>query len=88
MSLQPKNYIIIGGASGIGKELSIQLADEGHSVWATYHETPAFDHPNIEFHHLDVTSEELDLSFAPEEVHGIAYCPGNIKLVPFHRIKA
>jgi NAD(P)-dependent dehydrogenase (short-subunit alcohol dehydrogenase family) len=36
---------------------------------------------------LNVLEDELDLSFVPDELHGLAYCPGSINLKPFHRIK-
>jgi len=36
---------------------------------------------------LDVTSSEIELNNLPEEIHGLAYCPGSINLMPFKRIK-
>ncbi|MFT4969388.1 MAG: NAD(P)-dependent dehydrogenase (short-subunit alcohol dehydrogenase family) [Chitinophagales bacterium] len=80
-----KNYLIIGASSGIGKSLAEHLAEEGHQVIGTYNNTPISSN-NISYHHLDVT-QELDLSFIPDELDGLVYCPGSINLLPFKRIK-
>lgn len=83
-----KNYLIVGGSSGIGKSLANKLAADRHQVFATYNEHPINEAiPNISFTHLNVIDEELDLSFLPDQVDGIAYCPGSINLKPFARIK-
>lgn len=35
-----KNYLIIGGSSGIGKSLTNILAASGHQIYATYNKHP------------------------------------------------
>lgn len=83
-----KNYLIIGASSGIGKSLANKLAESGHNVFATYNEHPQDDAvQNITYSHLNVLDGEFDLSFLPEKLDGIAYCPGSINLKPFARIK-
>jgi NAD(P)-dependent dehydrogenase (short-subunit alcohol dehydrogenase family) len=83
-----KNYLIIGGSSGIGKELANQLSNSGNQVFATYNKNePAQANPNIHFHKFNVLEENLSTDFLPEELSGIAYCPGSINLRPFDRIK-
>ncbi len=80
--------VIIGGSSGIGKALAHKLSSSGTKVFATYCNTePIRDANNIEFHHMDVLNEEPDLSFLPERIDGIVYCPGAIDLRPISRIK-
>lgn len=81
-----KNYLIIGGSSGIGKATAEILAKE-NNVFATYNKTETESSANIFYHALNVLDEHPDLSFLPEEIHGIAYCPGSISLKPFARIK-
>lgn len=82
-----KNYIIIGGSSGIGNELVNLLEAQGGNIIATYHNNVIEDRKNVKYINFDVTTDELDLDMLPEEIHGLAYCPGSINLKPFHRFK-
>ena len=83
-----KNYLVIGGSSGIGKSLTNTLAESGHQVYATYNQHPQEEEtPNIHYSFLDVMEENLNLDFLPDTLDGIAYCPGSINLKPFARIK-
>ncbi len=83
-----RNYIIIGGSSGIGKELVKILAEQGEKVFATYNQNLVEDSSeNIKYQKFDVLKDTLDLNDLPEEIHGFVYCPGSINLKPFHRFK-
>lgn len=80
-----KQYLVVGGTSGVGLSVTQALVRQGHSVlvWAR---NPA----TIEGVQLvvnDVTGD-LDLSFLPDELNGVIYCPGTINLKPFHRLTA
>jgi len=79
-----KNILVIGGSSGIGKAIVEKLLSRNEVVHATYNQNPIDE---VNCHHLDVTQDELNLDFVPEELHGLVYCPGSINLKPFHRIK-
>lgn len=79
------NYIIIGGSSGIGKALVSTLTNEGHSVYSTYNSTLPENTLNVNFQKFDVLTDTLDLDVLPEQIDGIAYCPGIINLKPFKR---
>ncbi len=81
-----RNYLIIGGSSGIGEAITQQLNAEGHRVYATYCKHLQQDRENISYHRMDVMEDTLDLSFLPETIDGFVYCVGNILLKPFHRI--
>lgn len=81
-----KNYLIIGGSSGIGKAIREKLISEGNNVFATYFQNDTFATEENYFS-LDVRNEEPDLSFLPEILDGFVYCPGAIDLKPFNRIK-
>ncbi len=83
-----KNYLVIGGSSGIGRELASMLARDGHKVYATYRNTPISDKTSgVEYHYVDVAQETLNFDFLPEKIDGLAYCPGTINLKPFVRVK-
>lgn len=81
-----KNYLIIGGSSGIGKAIREQLISSGNNVYATYFQNDTFATEENYFS-LDVRSEHPDLSFLPEVLDGFVYCPGAIDLKPFNRLK-
>ncbi len=82
------NYLIIGGSSGIGLSLAINLAGAGHRVYATYN-TNLIQPINslVEYHRVNVLDEISSFDFLPEILNGIIYCPGSISLRPFERIK-
>lgn len=81
-----KNYLIVGASSGIGQALAQQLAQEGHKVYGTYQSNVTASSGNISYFPLDVTTD-MDLSFVPDQLDGLVYCPGSINLMPFKRIK-
>jgi len=80
-----QSYTIIGGSSGIGKVLATRLAASGHNVFATYN-THAIESPHVHYHFLNVMDNEPDLSFLPDKLDGLVYCPGSIDLKPFARM--
>ncbi len=82
-----RNYLIIGGSSGIGKELVSILEKQGDSITSTYNKNEVESRENVNFHKLDVNQDELSLDNLPDEIHGLAYCPGAINLKPFTRFK-
>ncbi len=82
------NYLIIGASSGIGRTLSQKLSQAGHIVFGTYNKNQINpDNTNILLYPLNVMDETNDLSFLPEALSGVIYCPGSINLRPFERIK-
>lgn len=83
-----KNYLVIGGSSGIGKALVETLAAQNEQVFATFNENATIGEAvNVNFQALNVMDETLDLSFLPDQLDGLVYCPGSINLKPFARIK-
>lgn len=82
------NILIIGGSSGIGEQLTLQLAAAGNNVYASYNtKISTSTTNNLTYFKLNVLDEDVDLSFLPNEIHGLVYCPGSINLKPFDRIK-
>lgn len=82
-----KNYLVIGGSSGIGEATVQMLAKKGHHVYASYNQHPIEEQEGIKAFHLNVMEEIQDLDFLPETLDGLVYCPGAISLRPFARIK-
>jgi NAD(P)-dependent dehydrogenase (short-subunit alcohol dehydrogenase family) len=83
-----KNYLIIGGSSGIGEKLASNLASAGNRVFATYNtRTLQSNQKNLSYHPLNVLESQYELEFLPDVVNGLAYCPGSIQLRPFKRLK-
>ena len=81
-----KNYLIIGGSSGIGEEITKELSRNGNKVFASYKTNEKNSDINLQYFYLDVLNSEQDLSFLPDIIDGFVYCPGAILLKPFARI--
>jgi NAD(P)-dependent dehydrogenase (short-subunit alcohol dehydrogenase family) len=75
------NYLVIGGAKGVGAATVTLLESQGHSVYFSSRE--ASTHPNSFVWNIE--DESLNL---PEGLvlDGLVYCPGTINLLPAHRI--
>lgn len=83
-----KNYLIIGGSSGIGYSSAKLLAKNGHHVYASYNSTlPSTQDSDINFFKYNVLDDENTFDHLPVKLDGVVYCPGAINLKPFHRIK-
>tara|TARA_B100000795_G_C22768370_1_gene426739 strand:- start:441 stop:1136 length:696 start_codon:yes stop_codon:yes gene_type:complete len=80
-----KNYVIIGGSSGIGKELVNILASQENNVFATYNENKVENHDKVQYQKFNVLNDSLNLDNLPDEIDGLVYCPGSINLKPFKR---
>lgn len=79
-----KNYVIIGGASGIGKGIAEKLLAKGNRV-ITVSRRESSETGGAEHISADIMSGgDFEL---PAEIHGLAYAPGSINLKPFQRLK-
>ena len=68
-----KNFLIIGGSSGIGKSLTTVLAQSGNQVYATYNQHPQKQQSNIHFSFLNVMDQHIKLDFLPEKLDGLGF---------------
>lgn len=58
------NILIIGGSSGIGEQLTLQLATAGNNVYASYNtKILTSTTKNLTYFKLNVLDEDVDLSF-------------------------
>lgn len=82
-----KNYLIIGGSSGIGESIVGKLAESAeNNVVATYFSHTKEDSDNVKFFPYNAEKDNLSYIQLPEEIHGFVYCPGAIILKPFKRL--
>ncbi|MEP0712162.1 SDR family oxidoreductase [Algoriphagus sp.] len=77
--MKGKNIVIIGGNSGIGKEVAAQAEKEGAKLFL-------YSRSGEGTTQLDITDENSEIQDLPEVIDGLVYCPGSINLKPFHRI--
>ncbi len=82
-----KNILIVGSSSGIGNSLT-HLLSKDHRIYGTYCKNNTVEvSDTVSTHYVNVLDDVLDLSFLPDSLDGIVYCPGAITLKPFARIK-
>ena len=81
-----KNYLVIGGSSGIGKEISELLSKE-NIVFSTSRNELYESNENIRHIKYDVLEDQLDPELLPDQIDGFVYCPGTINLRPFRSLK-
>ena len=77
--MEDKNIVIIGGSSGIGKEILEALENLGANTFA-------YSKSRTDANRFDATKGGESLHELPEKIHGVVYCPGSITLKPFHRL--
>jgi len=83
-----KQYILIGGSTGIGLEVAKELLDKGNRVHVMSRAKGRLpDHENLHHWRVDVTSENPEFPKFKEPVDGLVYFPGNINLKPFRGLK-
>ena len=81
-----KNYLIIGGSSGVGLALVKLLCDNNNVIVAS-RTNESLGGLHVKHIPFDVETDELDLNQIPETLNGFVYCPGSINLRPFKGLK-
>lgn len=77
--MKDKNIVIIGGNSGIGKEILVEVEKLGANAFV-------YSRSMSDGFKFDATKDEEILHNLPDKIHGLVYCPGSITLKPFHRL--
>ena len=85
--MNQQQFVVVGGSSGIGLGITRTLSAAGHAVWVISR-TPGGADGLVGVTHLalDITREAIDPAALPATIHGLAYCPGSIRLRPFPRL--
>jgi 3-oxoacyl-[acyl-carrier protein] reductase len=77
-----KKILIIGAGQGIGRAIGQKLATNAE-LWTTTRNTePEFESS----HRTWDSSQEFPADFLPDDLDGLVYCPGTIRLKPFERL--
>jgi NAD(P)-dependent dehydrogenase (short-subunit alcohol dehydrogenase family) len=82
------SFVVVGGTSGIGLEITRRLAAKDYSVVVISRSADSWvDLPGVTLVSLDITRDAIDGDTLPEKIQGLVYCPGSIRLRPFHRLR-
>lgn len=83
-----KDYLVVGGTSGIGLRTAELLAWSGNQVYSTFNSAkPGKSSENIKYFHYNALEDSFPNADLPNQLDGLVYCPGAINLKPFHRMK-
>jgi len=85
--METKNFLIIGGSTGIGLEIVKALHKKGNEIYVgsrTNNQLTSLD--GVHHFTLDVKTDPFNLAKLPEILNGLVYCPGTIRLKPFQRL--
>ncbi|MGN6397238.1 MAG: SDR family NAD(P)-dependent oxidoreductase [Mucilaginibacter sp.] len=87
MSVAGKNFVIVGGSSGIGLGIVKRLIDSGATVYCLSRSASPEWPASVHYQTYDVlTNGEACLEgFLPDTLSGIVYAVGSIDLRPFQR---
>ena len=82
-----QTFTIVGASSGIGFELARKLSNAGHQVIALSRTLGRLSElTKIRHFKFDVTQNDFPAEAIPDNLNGLAYCPGSIRLRPFARL--
>jgi NAD(P)-dependent dehydrogenase (short-subunit alcohol dehydrogenase family) len=81
-----KNYIVVGGTSGIGLAIVKKLSAEGNKIYVLSRTDKNINGLDGISHILwDATGDAMPSGDFPA-IDGLVYCPGTVNLKPFHRL--
>jgi NAD(P)-dependent dehydrogenase (short-subunit alcohol dehydrogenase family) len=85
--MNSKNYLVVGGSSGIGLELVKLLDERQQTVYIGSRSVPDLT-PFTNVHHFsyDASADQSELVGLPDVLDGLVYCPGSINLKPLQRL--
>ncbi len=88
ISLENKNFLIAGGSSGIGLEITRQLLSADANVHVYSRTTGGLVQSDRLIHQVcDFSQDDFESVDVPDAIHGVVYCPGTINLRSFRSLK-
>ncbi|NIP32245.1 MAG: SDR family oxidoreductase [Candidatus Dadabacteria bacterium] len=85
--LDEKNYVVVGGTSGIGAKVVELLAGKYKVTVLSRNVNQNQGNNNVYSLNCDVTQKPSIETQLPEAISGLVYCPGTINLKPFSQLK-
>ena len=86
--MSKQQFVVVGGSKGIGFGIVRRLANDGHHVTVISRSGEALQElDNVTHVSVDITSDEIPADIIPDELNGLAYCPGSINLRSFRALK-
>lgn len=86
--MEMKTYVIVGGSSGIGLEMTRRLSAEGQRVIVASRTADNLEKlAGVTHIPIDITADTLSAKSLPPKLDGMVYCPGSIRLRPFRALK-
>ena len=87
--MDPSEFLIVGGTSGIGLEITRRLVDRGDRVTVIAQSAASGSDgalQGVTQLEADVTKVDFNALQLPQRLQGLVYCPGSIRLRPFQRL--
>ena len=85
--MKDRHVLVVGGRTGIGLEIVQRLEALGCRL-DVVGRTDSYEltSPRIQYHACDLAREDGDFDFLPNQLNGVVYCPGTIRLKPLARL--
>ena len=85
--MDTKNFLVVGGSSGIGLALVKRLSADGHQVIGISRTSESLASiPNVEHVVCDLLTDEVLPEWFGDSLDGLVYCPGTVNLKPFRSL--
>jgi NAD(P)-dependent dehydrogenase (short-subunit alcohol dehydrogenase family) len=85
--MKNKNYVVIGGTSGIGLSIVKLLSKKNCKIFVGSRNNRNLENlKKASFFKCDVTKNIFEFQEKIDQINGLVYCPGSLILKPFKRI--